>query len=156
MIRKWASKFSKSVNKRVVARRRELHVPIKIIIKPGKQNTGSLVQPLKELSIRGETKDLSVSGIAFIVSYIRIDQYYLVGENRPLEAELTLPAGKIKMQILGKRYEQVGDKHLSVNQYLIGAQIVSMTEADSEIYKQFLHGKKRKAGTLKLGVDEST
>lgn len=154
MIRKWATKFSKSVNKRVVARRRKLSVPINITFEPDR-NTGSLNMPVNNLSIRGETKDLSSSGIAFLVSAIRVNECYLVGEGRILNAELTLPAGKIKMKMRGERYEQIGDEHLSISEYIVGAQILQMSETDREIYQEFLKGKKQKAGSLELGVDES-
>ena len=108
------------------------------------------------LSIRGETKDLSKTGIAFIVSAIRIKEYYLVGENRPLNAEIDLPDGtKIKMQVVGQRYEQV-NIHDSVSEYFIGAKITQMNETEREIYEDFLkNGAKSKAGVLQLKTDQS-
>lgn len=154
MIRKWATKFSKSVNKRVVARRRNVSVPINITFEPNR-NTGSLKMPVNDLSIRGETKDLSATGIAFIVSAIRVNECYLVGEGRILNAELTLPSGKINVKIQGERYEQIGSQHLSISEYMVGAKILQMSEVDNEIYKEFLKGKKPKTGSLELGIDES-
>ncbi len=153
MIRKWASLFTRSVNKRVVSRRRPLHVPIKLSFEPEK-NTGGLVLPPSNLSTRGETHDLSSSGIAFVVSSIRIQQYYLVGEGRTLKAELTLPAGKIEMQLLGVRYEQIGE-HISTTQYLVGASITDMTDADRELYRDFLTTRPRKGRALEFGVNKS-
>ncbi|HUF05457.1 MAG TPA: hypothetical protein VMM38_14955 [Aridibacter sp.] len=153
MIRKWASLFTRSVNKRVVARRRPLHVPIKISFEPDK-NTGGLVLPPPDLSTRGETHDLSSSGVAFIVSSIRIQQYYLVGEDRTLRAEMTLPSGKVKMKLMGVRYEQVGE-HVSTTQYLVGATILDMTETDREAYREFLTTRPRKGGAFELGVNKS-
>ena len=153
MIRKWASLFTRSVNKRVVSRRRPLHVPIKISFEPEKI-TGGLVLPPADLSIRGETQDLSSSGIAFIVSSIRIQQYSLVGENRTLNAELTLPSGKVNMQLVGVRYEQVGE-HVSTTQYLVGASITAMAEADREAYREFLVTRPRKGRALELGTTKS-
>lgn len=153
MIRKWASLFTRSVNKRVVSRRRPLHVPIKISFEPVK-HTGGLTLPPGNLSTRGETEDLSSTGIAFIVSSIRLQQYYLVGEGRILNAELTLPTGKIKMQLLGVRYEQVGE-HVSTTQYLVGASIQDMPEADREVYREFLTSRPRKGRALELGVNKS-
>lgn len=153
MIREWASKFSKSVNKRVVARRREMKLPIKISIEPDR-NTGSLQMPVKEFSIKGETHDLSATGIAFIVSSIRINELYLVGEGRMLNAEITLPNGKVNIQMKGERYEQVGNQHLSMSEYMVGARIVKMTNADKEIYEEFLKGKKGKASALELGINK--
>lgn len=101
------------------------------------------------LSIRGETKDLSESGIAFIVSAIRVQEHYLVGDGSTLIAEVDLPNGNIKMKIVGKRYEQVGI-HVSTTQYLVGAKIVGMSETDIEVYNEFLKSKGHKAASLEL------
>ncbi len=148
MIRKLLSKFTSSVNERVVARRHEHNFPIKISFEPNKQ-TGRLKMPANNLSVRGETKDLSESGIAFIVSAIRVQEHYLVGDGSTLVAEVDLPNGNVKMRIVGSRYEQVGI-HVSTTQYLIGAKIVEMSETDKEIYNEFLKVKTQKAGSLKL------
>lgn len=153
MLRKWTSKFSKSINKRVVARRREINAPIKITFEPDR-NTGSLQLPIKNLSISGETQDLSTSGIAFIVSSIRVNEFYLVGEGRILNAEISLPNGKVKMQLKGERYEQIGNHHLSISEYIVGASILKMSDEDREIYIEALKGKRQKAGSLELGIDK--
>lgn len=154
MIRKLISKFNKSLAKRVVSVRHKSEAPIKIWIEPDR-NTGRLQMPVENLSIAGETQDLSISGIAFVVSSIRIRENYLVGEGRVLNVELDLPDGKVKMQIVGQRYEQVG-QHISTAKFLIGAKIVKISTEDREIYEHFLrYGNKRKKRSLALGIDES-
>lgn len=154
MIRKLISKFNKSLARRVVSARHNYEVPIKIWIEPDR-NTGRLQMSVENLSISGETNDLSETGIAFIVSSVRIRETYLVGEGRVLNAELDLPDGKVKMQIVGQRYEQVG-QHISTAKFLIGAKIVKISAEDREIYAHFLqYGKKRKKGSLALGIDRS-
>ena len=154
MIRKLLADFNKSISKRVVASRHKYEVPIKLSFETDR-NTGRLQNPLESLFITGETKDLSQTGIAFVVSSIRLKENYLVGEGRTLNAELDLPSGKIKMQIVGQRYEQVG-KHISTANFLVGAKILRMTTENRELYQDFLRsGRKRKAGSLKLGIDES-
>lgn len=156
MFRKLFAQLNKSVSKQVVAARHDYAVPIKLTFEPDR-NTGKLRMPINNLSIVGETKDLSHSGIAFVVSSVRVKEYYLVGEGRTLNAELDLPNGKVQLQIVGQRYEQIGE-HISVSQYLIGAKILFMTEENREVYEHFLrYGKKIKksTGTLQLGIDES-
>lgn len=144
--------------RRMNSSRRDLNVSINVSFEP-ESNTGRLTIKREILSIRGETKDLSVSGIAFMVDSIRLREHYLVGENRILDAELDLPNGKIKMKLIGQRYEQVGGKHLSVNKYLIGATIKSMTPMDKEIYDEYLRLgnkiKKDKNKILELEVNKS-
>jgi hypothetical protein len=153
MIRKLISRFNKSITERVVSPRKKYEVPIKIWFEPEK-NTAILKMPGENLVILGETKDMSRSGIGFIVSAIRIRENYLVGQERILNAEMDLPGGKVQMQIVGTRYEQVG-QHISTARYLVGARITQMTKEDREAYEYFLrHGDKRKKGSLALGIDK--
>lgn len=158
MIRKLVSRLNRSVTKQIVAQRRELHLPVKISIMPDRTTgrlNGAATAP-EPLSIRGETKDLSKTGVSFVVSAIRIKEYYLVGENRPLNAEIDLPDGtKLKMQIVGQRYEQI-NIHDSISEYFIGAKITQMNGDEREIYEDFLKtGGKSKAGILQLKTDQS-
>lgn len=153
MIREWASKFRRSVNKRTVPKRREFETSIIISLGPDR-NTGSLLTPKNTPSIRGETRDLSSTGIGFVVSSIRLNESYLVGEGRVLNAELNLPGGKIKMDLMGQRYNQIG-QHVSASQYLVGAKIIKISDTDREVYNEFLNTKPQKnTGSLKLGIDE--
>lgn len=155
MIRELVSRLNKSVSKRVVAPRREFSVPISISIESGR-NTGKLLMPTEKLSIRGETVDLSKTGIGFLVSSIRIKEYYLVGEDRPLIAELDLPNGRVKMQVVGRRYEHNDEIHSSGAQFLIGASIYGMTAENREAYEEFLRlGGKVKGKILQLKTDQS-
>lgn len=135
--------------------RRNLQVPINVSFVP-ENNTGRLTMKREVFCIKGATKDLSATGIAFLVDSIRLREYYLVGENRVLNAELDLPNGKVMMQIVGQRYEQVGE-HLSVNKYLIGATILDMTPREREIYDEYLRlGNKVQKGKTKIFEMEAT
>lgn len=153
MIRELVSRFNKSVTKQIVAARREFNIPIKISITPDIK-TGNLSMPVAEYSIRGKTKDLSKTGVGFIVSAIRIKEYYLVGQNRQLNVEIDLPNGKVHMQMVGVRYEQI-NIHSSVSEFLVGAKIVKMADADREVYEDFLQrgNAAKKAGVLQLNTE---
>lgn len=138
----------------MVAERRRHSVPIKVWFEPDR-TTGKLGLPIEKLSIMGETKDLSVSGIGFIVSSIRIKEKYLVGEGCTLNAEIDFSTGRVRMQVIGQRYEQVG-QHISTARYLIGARITQISEEDREVYDHFLrYGDTRKKGSLAFGVDKT-
>lgn len=153
MIRKLVSKLNKSLTERVVSARKKYEVPIKIWFEPDR-NTGTLKLPAANVVITGETKDMSRSGIGFIVGAIRIQENYLVGGSRVLNAELDLPSGKIQMQIIGMRYEEVG-QHISASRFLVGAKITKMSDDAREAYEYFLrHGNKRKKGSFALGIDK--
>lgn len=154
MIRKLIAKLNSSMAERVGSVRHRQAVPIKLSFEPSSA-TGRL-DAAKNYYITGETADLSSSGIAFIVSSIRVRENYLVGEGRVLTAELDLPNGKVSMKIVGKRYEQVGE-HISTARYLVGASINFMTPEHREAYNEFLRFSSRKGNTgrLKLRIDES-
>ncbi len=155
MIRKIFAQFNKSLAKRVVCSRYLYEVPIKLTFEQDNK-TGRLQLPKVPLFVKGETKDLSQSGISFLVSSIRMQENYLVGQDRVLNAEIDLPNGKINMKIVGCRYELVGEP-VSSGKFLIGAKIVQMTAENREVYEDFLQNgsKKVPAKLLKLGVDRS-
>lgn len=131
LIRKVAFEFTGFVWSRLTAPRKKLCVPVTICLEPESKITD------KTIFLRGETKDLSKSGAAFILSSIRIREKYLVGENRPLYVELDLPNGKAKMEFVGCRYEQLGI-HDTVATYLVGARITYASQHDRMLYEEYL------------------
>lgn len=154
MLRKFIQKFNKSVAKRVNLRK-ELSVPIAVSLMPDRES-GRLQMPVSKQIVNGETLDLSDSGILFSVSSIRIGSQYLAGEGRTLRAELSLPNGKIEMQIVGTRYEQQLDVHTSVGQFQIGAKIVTMSEEDRTIYNDFIkHGSQATGKVFQFSAEKS-
>lgn len=154
MLRQLIAKFNRSMAERVASIRYQRAVPIKLSFEPNSK-TERLDAPPQIVYVMGETTDLSHTGIAFVVSAIRIKENYLVGEGRTLDAELDLPNGKVLMKIIGQRYEPVGE-HISTARYLVGASIKEMTEENREAYDDFLRlsGAKGNAGSLKFRVDE--
>ena len=154
MIRRLISMFNRSLAERMVAERYKHSVPVKIWFEPDK-TTCKLKLPIEKLTVHGETKDLSSSGIGFIVSSIRIKENYLVGEGCTLNAEIDLPTGKVRMKVVGRRYEQIG-QDIQTARYLIGAEIVNISEEDREVYEHFLvHGDGHKKRSLAFGIDKT-
>lgn len=152
MLRDLISKFNKSIAKSVVSFRKSYHAPIKVWFEP-ERVTGRLNASAEIIFATGETTDLSKTGVAFLMSSIRIKEKYLVGQDRILNAEIDLPSGKVRMQLLGKRYERVG-QHVSMEKFHIGAQIVKMTADNREAYDQFLrYAGRRKKGAENLGLE---
>ncbi|MCS6875169.1 MAG: PilZ domain-containing protein [Pyrinomonadaceae bacterium] len=135
-LRNFLSKVSCFISEKLSSRRINASLPIKITICP-EIPTGSLKNPKRlELSILGETLNLSLNGVAFIVPSIRLREYYLVGEDRKLYAEIDLPSSKVTMELLGVRYEQI-NIHDSASKYLIGAKILSIAPEHKEVYEEF-------------------
>lgn len=142
MIRELITKLTGSLVERSHSARKKHNLPIKITFET-QHSTGRLRAPHEQLFIAGETADISSTGVGFIVSSIRVRENYLVGQDRVLNAEIDMPGGKIKMKIIGRRYEKVGI-HLSTERFLIGAEITEMAKDDRERYEYFLrHGGKR-------------
>lgn len=155
MIRDIINRLRGTLVERSHSARKTHNLPIKITFETN-HSTGRLIAPHEKLFIAGETADISSTGVGFIVSAIRVRENYLVGQDRTLNAEIDLPGGRVKMKIIGRRYEKVGI-HLSTERFLIGAEIIEMDKADRERYEYFLrHGGKRGATTapsFEMGVD---
>jgi len=134
--------------------RKKYSLPVKVCFSPEKTMVRSAGR-CDEAFLSGETTDISETGIGFIVAAIRIKENYLVGQDRKLNVELDVSGRKIRMQVQGVRYERVETIHLSVERYLIGAQIVAVNEEDQEAYDHLLrHGPK--AATAMSSVVELT
>jgi hypothetical protein len=139
--------FNESYRRYISPVRKDFSFPISVSIEPNRI-TGSLQRKssrtflgFDELPcIAGETKNLSEEGIAFVVSFIRIAEGYLVGDGRILNIELSLPNGKVKFQAVAQRYEHY-NIHSSGSQFLIGARITSISEQNREKYISFFTDK---------------
>jgi c-di-GMP-binding flagellar brake protein YcgR len=155
MLRELVSRFSVTWIERRASVRKKYSVPVKVCFAP-ESNPHNVTRSCDESFLSGETVDISETGIGFVVSSIRIKEKYLVGQERVLNVELDLAGKKIRMQVLGKRYERVGI-HASTERYLVGAAITGMSDDDRQKYEYFLkNGKKllKSAGVpaLEMGV----
>ncbi len=154
MIRELISKFNRSLSERMVSSRRHHRAPVKIWF-DSDINSEPAREAARAACVLGETVDISRSGIAFLVPSIRVKEKYLVGHERKLNVEIDLPAGKVFMRVIGRRYEKVGE-HISVERFMVGAQILELTGANKETYERFLRfgGRRIKgAASLELGID---
>jgi hypothetical protein len=97
----------------------------------------------KPRSIDGHTLDISASGLALIVTVIRIGDQYLAGENRRLLINLELPAGPIAIEATSVRYERLDEEESEMG-YLIGVNITAMSESDRARYDEHIAGVPKK------------
>jgi hypothetical protein len=154
MIRELIAKFNRSLSERMVSSRRHHTAQIKIWFDPDIY-TDRAREAARTACILGETVDISRTGIAFIVPSIRVKEKYLVGHDRKLNVEIDLPAGRVFMRVMGRRYEKVG-LHISTERFLVGAQILELTGANKELFQSFLrYGNRRSKGSTSavLGID---
>lgn len=153
MLRKLLSKLSISFSQSVVSTRQSFSAPVRIWFEPVRV-TGRLEMPGKVHSVHGETRNISESGIAFLVSSIRVEENYLVGDGRLLNAEIDLPAGRVRMQVIGRRYEQLESAGMP-GRYLIGASIEDMPDSHRQVYENFVrNGVRRSKRGASVAVEE--
>src|SRR5687768_2989733 len=136
MIRSLVNKITGLIAERSHSPRKKCEFPVRVWFDPMKL-AGFHVTSADGIYMSGETVDVSKTGIAFMVPQIRIKENYLVGHERMLNVEIDLPGGKVRMQVIGRRYEREGI-HLSDERYMVGAEIVEMSKQDRETYNQFL------------------
>ena len=82
----------------------------------------------------GYTLDVSATGLALIVPAIRIGGHYLAGSDRKLHVKMELPSGPVEMKVASARYESLEDE----SGYLIGAQILEMSDTDRANFEKYL------------------
>ena len=92
----------------------------------------------QSLKLAGYTRDISATGLALIMPAIRIGGQYITGENRTLEILLKLPSGTIKIKATSARYSPLDEEGTDTG-YLIGVQIVHMSDEDRARFEDYLH-----------------
>lgn len=89
-------------------------------------------------TLRGYTRDLSQKGLALLVPQVHLDGHHLAAGGRELVIELEVDRGKpISMRVMPRRYERLDESESGCN-YLIGARIVTLPEADRLRYLEFI------------------
>ena len=135
MIRELVTKLSSVFERNSHDARKKCDAPVRISFEPVK-TTGNLHVTMDGLAISGEAVDLSKGGIGFIVSSIRVKEFYLVGQERKLIVEIDLPAGKIKFKAIGRRYNKL--EHVSTEKYFVGAEITEISGRNKQLLEEFL------------------
>src|SRR5687768_1200050 len=97
-------------------------------------------------TLKGHTLDISANGLALLLPQIQLDGYHLASEDREMQLVLELSGGVVSMVVVPNRYEKLERAELGCN-YLIGARIIRMDEADRVRYQDFMrhnleHGRK--------------
>lgn len=134
LFRSLAARLRQYFKDRRHAERRKVRLPASV----------SLIEKVKKVNsrrslatLRGQTRDISRDGLAFVVSAIHIDGHYLVGEGRTLLVELELPDGTVQIKVTPVRYERL-DEDESLLGYLIGAGITQMSDEDRERFMAYI------------------
>lgn len=91
-------------------------------------------------TLEGNTRDISETGLTFVVPSIHFDDTSVGMADRPLQIVLELPVGPIEIHAAALRYEQ----HHRLG-YLIFARITHMSDVDRTRYTAYLHRLSMKA-----------
>ena len=118
-------------------RRRAQRCPVRVALAVSLRDEGTTKGSRQPLSIEGYTLDISTSGLALMISAIRLGEHYLVGENRRLVIKLELPAGPVEIQATPVRYERLDEDEFDMG-YLIGVSITEMSETDRGRYNEYI------------------
>jgi hypothetical protein len=147
MLREIATRFTRVIAERRVAPRKKVSVAVRVRLAPLNTAVGH-AKEAEKLILSGSTIDISTCGVGMILPSIRINENYLVGQDRLLIVEMDIHDRTVIMKVVGRRYEEVGE-HLSVKRFLVGAEIAEMTPTDRVAYEYFLNNARKL--TKKMG-----
>ena len=142
LIRSIAGRLRAYVGNRRVAPRYVTHLEVGLALNVSLPGAKTDSPPLK---LAGYTRDISASGLALIVPTIRVGGQYVTGENRRLRIMLKLPTGPIEIQATPVRYSPLDDDDGVDTGYLVGVQIVSMSDEDRARFNAYLEKMKTDA-----------
>ena len=88
--------------------------------------------------LQGQLLDVSLSGLALVVSEEDIAELNKLGADIRLQLLLPLPGEAIAVEAMPMRYQKLAATEKS--QVLIGAQITNMSGRDRIVFINFIHG----------------
>ena len=145
LIRSIASRLRQYMGNRRAAPRFATHLEAALALNVSLPKTKSEKKGAEQpLRLAGYTRDISASGMALIVPSIRIGGQYLTGENRTLLIMLKLPAGPIEIEATPVRYSPLDEDGADTG-YLVGVQIISMSDEDRALFNDYLEKMKTEA-----------
>lgn len=155
MIRDALLRVTKTIAEFRASARKKYRVPARVWFEPQNEFL-NFKSPNLGIFLIGRTRDLSATGVSFNVPAIRIKEDYLVGQDRILNMELDLAGRKVRMKLIGRRYESI-ESDATDDKYVVGAEIIEIREEDRRTYEHFLnHGNKiikSMAASMEFGMD---
>ena len=145
LVRSIANRLRELVGNRRYASRFRVRLPCSIILLETRAST--TLKDAREAAphlhtLAAHTRDLSASGLALVVSAIRIGDRYLTGDGRHLDIRLELPAGALHLLARPVRYEQL-DGGDSEKGYLMGTHIIEISDQDRTLLDEYLRQLKK-------------
>ena len=132
LVRSIVARLRGFVADRRLAKRLQVRLPLTVYLMRSAHVNGSRLP-----SMDGHSFDISSAGLSAVVPAIRIADHYLAGASQRLLIKLKLPAALVEMQVVSVRYERLDDDRDEVG-YLIGVNILEMSEPDRSRYEEYL------------------
>ena len=155
MIRDVVLKVTKTIAEFRASSRKKYRVPAKLWFEPQAELL-NFKSPNLGMFILGRTSDLSDSGMSLYVPAIRINEDYLVGQDRIVNVELDLAGRKVRMKVAGRRYEPT-DSQVKEDKFLVGVEIIEFRDEDRKTYQHFLNNGtniiKSMSASMEFGLD---
>ena len=89
------------------------------------------------MSLFGQTQDMNAIGLSLIAPSIRIDEHFCIGEGHTLRVRDDLPTAPVEFEATPVRCLPLDERRLEEG-YIIGTQIMQMTEHQRQRYDQYL------------------
>jgi c-di-GMP-binding flagellar brake protein YcgR len=126
------------------APRRAVNLSLRVSLAgPLQYSSGSLPPSLAlRPTLKGKTRDISADGLALSLPAVHIGGLYFTNSERKLRVSLDLDHTTIEFEVLPVRYERPDDN----SDYIVGAKIVSMSEAVRAEYDNFVQNLGRRRG----------
>ena len=134
LVRSIAARLREFVGNRRREPRYQTRLPFSVSLVDSKIGGGVEGQPT---SLKGHTRDISLTGLGLIVPAIRIGGRYLTGEHRKLRITLELSGRPLQIQATSVRYEQL-DSNSDETGYLIGVRIIEMSDGDRARFAEYI------------------
>ncbi|HKS30149.1 MAG TPA: PilZ domain-containing protein [Pyrinomonadaceae bacterium] len=135
LIRSIASRFREYLGNRRRAPRRKLRLSVRV--SPVKAARPARVSTADGDALYGYTRDISASGLALILPSIRINNIYLMGEDRTLELLIEDESEPIVIYGVAARYEKLEEGKADKG-YLVGVRITETSPEDRARYTALL------------------
>jgi hypothetical protein len=127
LIRSIAARFREYLGNRRRAPRYTIRLSVRV--SPVQAAKPARISATDRNAIYGYTRDVSESGLALILPAIRINNIYLMGEDRALELLIEHESEPIVIYGMAARYEKLEEEEADKG-YLVGIKIIEMSGED--------------------------
>jgi c-di-GMP-binding flagellar brake protein YcgR len=137
LIRSIAARFREYLGNR--RRMPRFRVRLSARVSPVRSARPARVSMTEQDALYGYTRDISATGLALILPAIRINNIYLMGEDRTLEILIEHESDPIVMYATSARYEKLEDEAEGADKgYLLGVKIIEMSAEDRARFEALL------------------